>query len=375
MAKLKIFIGFATSATNNKTAKSIIRFIKKMGHKPVSWNENGLFKPGDTIYNRLIELTREHDGAIFIFSPDDLIESKNDVTQQPRDNVLIEFGLFSGALGSDAVCFCRVSGCKIAVDLGGIIYIDLPNSDFSGNEDAQDSLEKWIRNLESKKNVIPPMAKIRSLDSSFPLLQLFKPNYSYGKSSGNHTIYALSDSCKNFFVYDTSEPDETFFGKPAKSFIKRLENYVSPPKQYWTDLTTDQKIVYSKLRYGGLPLARVPVYFNNDHDYYPNTSFVPIIVQREKAGNGEVMTILYLASNKLPRSLFVENVWQEISNGIELSILASELTQMAIGSDVTDEQKEALTRASEEAKSGGGMQSSQLKKNWPFWLGSGTGIW
>lgn len=354
MPTLKIFIGF--SSANADVGLQIAAIVDNVGHAATCWNQSGLFNPGQYTYNRLMELTREYDGAIFIFGCDDPVVINGVPTEQPRDNVLIEFGLFSGALGLEAVCFCRLGNSKTAIDLAGITYIDLAVDDDGNVRNAvQLKLSRWLSSLATSKNKIQSMAKIRDLDSNFPLLQLYTPKDPEGKPLGDHTIYALSDSCKQFFGYRANAPDKYFYQKPAKPFLDKLKKYISPPDQFWDDLTEDQRIVYQKLDEGKLPLARVPVCFNGLHDSFKNQTFVPIIVQKEQIDGGEVMTILYVESTQLPKSLLGNNVWRDISNGIDMSDLASELAAMAENWDVAEPRKDALMKASEEARKGGSM--------------------
>jgi hypothetical protein len=200
------------------------------------------------------------------------------------------------------------------------------------------------------------MAKIRDLDSNFPLLQLYTPKNPEGKPLGDPLIYALSDSCKQFFGYTAIASDQSFFQKPAKPFLDNLKQYIRPPDQYWDDLTEDQRIVYQKMDEGKLPLAQVPVCFNKYHPSFKNQSFVPIIVQKEQKDDGEVMTILYVETGQLPRCLLGDKVWRDIFEGIDMSVLADELAAMANNwANVAKPQIDALKKASDEARKGGSM--------------------
>lgn len=54
-----------------------------------------------TTFASLVQAANEYDFALFLLTPDDVIESREVVTHAPRDNVVFEFGLFLGAIGPD----------------------------------------------------------------------------------------------------------------------------------------------------------------------------------------------------------------------------------------------------------------------------------
>ena len=75
----------------------------------------------------IIEITKKVDAAVFVFNADDKIWNSNSALEGAttvRDNVLFEYGLFTGALGKKKVCFICKNRPSIATDLKGITYID-----------------------------------------------------------------------------------------------------------------------------------------------------------------------------------------------------------------------------------------------------------
>jgi len=141
MVGLRIFIG--SSKERLGTVRTVARWIAEAGHTPVPWNEPGLFRPGDTILAALHALSRNVDGAILIFGSDDRVWYREDAVAQPRDNVLIEYGLFAAALGVTRTVICRVSGAKLASDLQGIVYADLASP-----KTARAAVDKWLIALD-----------------------------------------------------------------------------------------------------------------------------------------------------------------------------------------------------------------------------------
>jgi predicted nucleotide-binding protein len=70
---------------------------------------------------------------VFLFTKDDELEApakgKASVDAIPRDNVLLEAGYFTQALGKQRVVIIREKGAKMPADLGGIIYLSLEKRD------------------------------------------------------------------------------------------------------------------------------------------------------------------------------------------------------------------------------------------------------
>jgi len=106
-------------------------------------------------WHRLIEISRDVDASIFIFGEDDKIWWRGKELQQPRDNVLVEYGLFVGTLGPERALICRTGKPKTPSDLDGIVHIDISNNSL---EDEISRIEAWLNMLNKSHGT-----------SSFPL--------------------------------------------------------------------------------------------------------------------------------------------------------------------------------------------------------------
>lgn len=62
------------------------------------WNQ-GVFSPGATYIESLQDARLVHDFAVIVATPDDEATKRGKTAAVPRDNLLFELGLFSGALG------------------------------------------------------------------------------------------------------------------------------------------------------------------------------------------------------------------------------------------------------------------------------------
>jgi predicted nucleotide-binding protein len=69
-----------------------------------------------------MHLVSDSDFGIFVFSPDDTAEMRGKLFSIPRDNVVYELGLFSGALGTNRCFFVTPLGNDLHIlsDLLGI---------------------------------------------------------------------------------------------------------------------------------------------------------------------------------------------------------------------------------------------------------------
>ena len=85
------------------------------------WNE-GIFSPGNTFIDTLINALPRFDFAILVLTPDDLSTSRDVQTFSPRDNVLFEIGLFMGRLGRARTFLLHQANAKLKIptDLSGV---------------------------------------------------------------------------------------------------------------------------------------------------------------------------------------------------------------------------------------------------------------
>lgn len=80
------------------------------------------FDVGTSTLESILGASGDYSFGVFLFAPDDQIISGSETTSAPRDNVVYELGLFTGALGRDRVFVLRGEGVKVPSDLAGITY-------------------------------------------------------------------------------------------------------------------------------------------------------------------------------------------------------------------------------------------------------------
>jgi hypothetical protein len=120
---MEIFIG--SSSENRSSTHDIQEIVQKIFPecKCLAWTDDKVFKPSEYTLESLIKCSKEVDCAIFIFDGDDTVENSKGKFKKTRDNVLIEYGLFVGALGRKNVAILYKEKTDMPSDLSGITYI------------------------------------------------------------------------------------------------------------------------------------------------------------------------------------------------------------------------------------------------------------
>ena len=87
----------------------------------VIWSQ-GVFGLSEGSLDSLVKSLDKFDFAILVLTPDDLTESRGESLNCPRDNVLLELGMFIGGLGRERtyVVIDRSAKIKLPSDLAGV---------------------------------------------------------------------------------------------------------------------------------------------------------------------------------------------------------------------------------------------------------------
>jgi hypothetical protein len=122
---MKVFI--ASSTESLLLARELAAWCEKDGLTPVVWEDPGVFQPGEFTYQSLLRISNDVQAAIILMNEDDKVWYRKEFAHQPRDNVFIEYGLFSARLGVKRAIIARSGDPKKASDLAGLNYIDVSN--------------------------------------------------------------------------------------------------------------------------------------------------------------------------------------------------------------------------------------------------------
>ena len=236
---MEIFLGSSTQSTNYM--REIAVWIEAKKHKPRPWDTPGVFPPGTYTFQRLIEISKSVQGAVFIFAEEDIQWYRNDATKVTRDNVLLEYGLFTGALGLKSAIICRAGNPKSPSDLAGITYINI-NDDSKAH--ARMEIENWLAELSPKPAPLQP-----SLETSQTTTQLFDKRDKLGNDEvhllklliqfGKQNDFAMTyvDIIQKY-IEDGSAGKNTNADIPLAKLIKRGFIQLEPGKIKACSITT-----------------------------------------------------------------------------------------------------------------------------------------
>ncbi len=151
----KVFIGSSSSAGAVEKAENIRTLLEDLNVSVTYWKDTQVFPTSGLLNEDLLEQPKLHHAAIFIFDQDDKIEDGDFV---PRDNVIYEAGLFTGALGRERVAICYVDGTHCPSDLQGITHLTYtPNNINLMRKRLSEWLNRYVRDdrlARSNCNVI-----------------------------------------------------------------------------------------------------------------------------------------------------------------------------------------------------------------------------
>ena len=125
MDRPRLFLG-----SSGKQAKLLGALTRGLADVATVEPWTGVFNPGTSTLERLVELTGEVDFAAFLFAQDDwtavglsAAPDPEDGLASPRDNVVFEAGLFGGALGMRRTFILHARGAKLPTDLLGLTCV------------------------------------------------------------------------------------------------------------------------------------------------------------------------------------------------------------------------------------------------------------
>ncbi len=180
----EVFIG--SSSEGLRVAHCISNHLKCVATTKV-WDSD-IFRLSHGTLETLVDELDRYDFAILVLTPDDDLESRNQVFQSPRDNVLFECGLFMGRLGRKRTFIVYEKNVKIPSDLAGIT---LAQYELDQNSDLEISLRATCDKIiaEIKKQRYLPSRKVDGVEiGKFPFRDVFGKDVFF--SGAFHLIYA-----------------------------------------------------------------------------------------------------------------------------------------------------------------------------------------
>lgn len=111
-----LFIGSSTEAL--EIAQALELELEGICHVE-RWDRD-VFEPGGYSLDSLRDVAMRVDYAVLIASPDDQVESRGATSFAPRDNVLLEFGMFVGVLGRTRAFLLATDELRLPSDVFGL---------------------------------------------------------------------------------------------------------------------------------------------------------------------------------------------------------------------------------------------------------------
>jgi phosphoserine phosphatase len=132
---------FGSSRESAQCMEQVASWLQAKGVEVLLWTDAKAFPAGHYTLERLIELARTVDSAVFIFGEDDKVWYRDSEQKQPRDNVLLEYGLFAARLGLKRCIVCQVGEAKICADAYGLTTIRYSQKNWL---EAKNRFEDWL---------------------------------------------------------------------------------------------------------------------------------------------------------------------------------------------------------------------------------------
>ena len=143
IAGRKPLIFLASSTESKKAPNDVALLVEIAGGKPLRWPE--AFPVGEFPLESLIKASRKVDGALILASADDKVIRRGKSIWTPRDNVLVEIGIFVSALSRNAAALVYVALADVQVklpsNLDGLAYLRYDPDMRTHNEKG---IQEWM---------------------------------------------------------------------------------------------------------------------------------------------------------------------------------------------------------------------------------------
>ena len=167
MDPLTVFIGSSSEARDRGIVPRLANLLAKQDFKVLPWYDHDSFAPGEYTLDALLGVVKDVDLALFVFSKDDRIETRGRAEFVPRDNVLLEYGLFTSYLGRRRVAVVQEEGVRLPIDVNGMGVARFSGTDQPGRdatlEVAVNDLTKRWRGLDDP----PPAGQVADAGLGF----------------------------------------------------------------------------------------------------------------------------------------------------------------------------------------------------------------
>ena len=212
------------------------------------WNDGKIFSLNKSTLDSLMIASRKYDYGVLIATKDDIAKVRGTEHYIPRDNVMLEMGMFLGSLGLTRAFLLVEKFCKLPTDYSGVT-VPCFEKDVDGSLDK--AIEQILKALNNTKrsfnlkpvpsaalalgyfdNFIQPLAKKRISDNIKFSLKVLIP------SNINDMRTAI-----DVYKYENFSEEVSVFNDGARPRVYKLLN---ENNEYWdmpTTLSTLWKLI------------------------------------------------------------------------------------------------------------------------------------
>ncbi len=141
MLKPKVFVGASSEAV--QVDRRVRAILEGLGAEVLGWRE--VFHPGDFLLDTILNVGASVDASVLIAAPDDLCIIRSEDRLTPRDNVILELGIFLSCLGKQRTGIVHVKNgdgiATLPTDLDGVTKIIYDVTTPHANEER---LSRWL---------------------------------------------------------------------------------------------------------------------------------------------------------------------------------------------------------------------------------------
>lgn len=131
----RVFVG--SSSEGKTVAIGLHLELEGLGACEVDRWDQGIFEPSRYPLDSLAGAAQRADFAVLIATPDDMTTKRSETKPSPRDNVIFEFGLFTGVLGRQRTFLLATDhSMDLPSDLQGLTRLSVTNRS-DGNKRAE----------------------------------------------------------------------------------------------------------------------------------------------------------------------------------------------------------------------------------------------
>ena len=146
--KPRIFIG--SSGEGLKVAEYIKHKLQKAEFEVYLWTDD-IFKANNSVLETLLREASLFDFGIMVATKDDFTKKRDKEFETARDNVVFEFGLFLGRLGTNRSFVIQEKGTELHSDLYGITVPRFEMSDnLNSNFELNTEIDKIVKTIKEK---------------------------------------------------------------------------------------------------------------------------------------------------------------------------------------------------------------------------------